>query len=109
MNIRVVLSPVPQMQSSIKRLPTCTNVDISIIPAQHLELGHVAVPIAQIGHLVISIMLSETFLAEGCRQHIVEESALVDVDIQDSTIRFCRKDGIEGFSEAWWICVVGDL
>lgn len=105
----MILSPVPQMQSTIERLPTGPNINISIIPPQHLQLGHVTIPIAQIGHLVVPIMLSETFLAEGRRQHIVEESALVDVDIQYSSIRFCREDGIERFSEARWVGIVGDL
>lgn len=98
LHIRVILSPIPEMQSAVECLPTGTDVDISIIPSQHFHLGNIAIPITQIRLLVVAIMLSEAFFTEGSRQHVVEEAALFNVDVQNSSIRFCRKDGIERFS-----------
>lgn len=97
------------MESAVESLFTCANVDVSRIPSQHLQFGHIAPIISKVRHLVVAVMLAEAFLAEGSREHIVQETTLVRVEGENPAIRFCRKDGVERFAQAWRIRVVGDL
>jgi hypothetical protein len=70
-DIRVVLSPVPQMESAIKRLLASTDVNIAGIPSQHLDFGNIALSISKIRLLVITVVLTEALFAEGSREHVV--------------------------------------
>jgi hypothetical protein len=66
----VVLNPVSQMQSTVKGLLARSEIRVSIVPPQFLDLCYVSLAVTQIGFLERSQMLAKTFLAQTSRTAI---------------------------------------
>ena len=59
----IVLDPISKVQTSIEGLTTSANVWIAKVPSQFLGLRNVSLPVAEIGLLFRSEMLTQTLFA----------------------------------------------
>jgi hypothetical protein len=97
------------MQTTLEGLHTRPNVDIAIVPPQHLDLVLVSLPVPQIGLLRCPQGLSEAFFPQVLSEHVIQKSSVVCRVEQNPGVRVGRDDRVQRFTETLRPGVLGDL